>query len=360
MFKLFIVLLLVAMSGYSFADNIRIVDACDREVYVPDKIKKISAVGPGSSALTEYADYSKQLVTQDILPAMGKVHKYCSCIYPEGYDKMPPVFRSFYNFSPDYTSINTANPDIVLVSGFNEKQVDRLALFVKSPVVAVNCSETGYLHFESILQSLRLTGYILNEQKIMQDIMNYMAKSRKELIERTKDLPKKKLFIYSQQYKNSSTSLTVEKCYTYLRMLNNVSVGSDLRSTIPYSEISFNELALSKPEFIFVEYTMLDKLRQDYTAHKALFRTIPAVKNNKVYTILPYNRYAAHYENLFINANYIGTIISPELFGSVDMKYTADSISEIFTGNDIYGKMYDNTPVFKQLIFTDKGITVGK
>jgi iron complex transport system substrate-binding protein len=348
------------MSGYSLAENIKIIDACDREVYVPDKIRKISAVGPGSSALTEYADYSKQLVTQEIMPSMGKVHKYCSCIYPEGYDKMPPIFRSFYNFTPDYSSINTANPDIVLVSGLNERQVERLAQSVKAPVAAVNCSETGYLHFDAILQSLRLTGYILNEQKTMQDIMNFMAKSRKELIERTKDMPKKKLFIYSQQYKNSTTILTVEKCYTYLRMLNHVSIGSDLRSTIPYSEISLTDLAAAKPEFIFVEYTMFDKLKQDYSANKALFKSMPAVKNNKVYTILPYNRYAAHYENLFINANYIGTVISPELFGSVDMKYTADSISEEFTGNDIYGKMYDNTPVFKQLIFTDKGITVGK
>ncbi|WP_303850497.1 ABC transporter substrate-binding protein [Seleniivibrio woodruffii] len=360
MFKLFIVIVLFAMSGYSLADNFKVIDACGREVYVPDKIRKISAVGPGSSALTEYADYSKQLVTQDLSPSMGKVHKYCSCIYPEGYDKMPPIFRSFYNFAPDYASIKAADPDIILVSGLNEKQVEKLAQSVQIPVAAMNCSETGYLHFDAILQSIRLTGYILDEQKDMQDIMNFMAKTRKELIEKTKDAPKKKLFILSQQYKPSKASYTVEKCYTYLRMLNHMSIGSDLRSTIPYSEISLNELVEAKPDYFFVEYTMLDKLKQDYAANKALFRNIPAIKNNRVYTILPYNRYAAHYENLFINAYYIGTIIFPDIFGNTNMKTTADAVSAEFTGNDIYGKMYETTPVFRQIIFSDKGVSMIK
>lgn len=273
---------------------------------------------------------------------------------------MPPVFRSFYNFTPDYSSINTANPDIVLVSGLNEKQVEKLAQAVRAPVAAMNCSETGYLHFESILQSIRLTGYILNEQKNMQDIMNFMAKTRKELIERTKDAPKKRLFILSQQYKPSKASYTVEKCYTYLRMLNHMSTGSDLRATQPYSEITLNELVAAQPEYFFVEYTMLDKLKQDYAANKALFRHIPAIKNNRVYTILPYNRYAAHYENLYINAYYIGSIMFPVIFRSIDMRYTADSISEEFTGNDIYGKMYDTTPVFKQILFSEKGLSIVK
>ncbi|MCD8553297.1 ABC transporter substrate-binding protein [Seleniivibrio sp.] len=360
MFKLFIIVALLAMSGYSLANDFKLIDACGREVVIPEKIKRISAVGPGSSALTEYADYSKQLVTQDILPSMGKVHKYCACIYPEGYEKMPAVFKSFYSFTPDYTAINSANPDIVLVSGMNDRQVEKLAQSVQMPVAAMNCSETGYLHFESILQSIRLTGYILKEQKNMQDIMNFMAKTRKELIERTKDAPKKKLFIISQQYKPSKASYTVEKCYTYLRMLNLGSIGSDLRITTPFSEITFNELVAAKPDFIFVEYTMLDRFKQDYASNKALFRNIPAVKNNKVFTILPYNRYAAHYENLFINANYIGSIMYPDLFKDMNIRTLVDNISDEFTGNDVYGKMYESSPVFRQVTISEKGISIGK
>lgn len=360
MVKFFIILLMALPLGFSYADTNKFIDACGREVLIPEELTRLSAVGPASSALAEYTDYAYWLVTRDIPASIDKTRKTCSCAYPDNYDILAPVFRSYLSFTPDYQAINDAKPELIITTGLNNRQVEKLASSVNSTVAALNCSETGYLNYESIMQSLRLAGVVFDDRKNMQDIANFMARTRKELIDRTRDTEKKRVFILSQQYKDLKDGYTVEKCYIYLRYMNQRCIGSSTTAQTSYLDITFKELAEHQPEYIFVEYTMLERLKQDYAANKELFRSLPAVKNGKVFTILPYNRYSARYENLLINSYYIGTAMYPDLFGAENITTRADDISREFTGSGFFENVPQTIPVFKNLIFSEKGITIKK
>lgn len=341
-----------------YAGENTIVDACGREIYAPNKPKRIVAIGPGASALTVYADVSKFLVAREVYGKTNKTAHYCPCAYPKNYGKMPVVYRNIPNSLPDFKTIIKVKPDLILASGFTAQQIETIHKNTRVPVAAVTCGESGYMHFDSIIQSLRLTGYVLGKEQNMQEIMNYMMKIRKELYDRTTDVQNKKVFVISETYDQYTTGFTSERCYAYLKMLNLKNLPSSSGNKSIYYSVPKMKILSMQPEYIFIEHPLLASFKKDYYKNRAFYDKLDAVKNGKVYTILPYNRFSASLENVLMNSYYIGKLLYPERFKDINMKDVSDEITEEFTGNDIYDKFMKTTPVFRNLVFTKKGIVL--
>lgn len=360
MLKFFISLSILTVFSLAAADEGTIIDACGRDIVMPGSPKKIIAIGPGAAALTVYADMSKYLVAKEAYGSEGAMYRQCSCAYPDNYASMPVVYNNMPGSMPDYDAIIEAKPQLVLASGFNKQQIDTIYQSTRVPVAAVNCSESGYMHYDTIVQSLRLTGYLLKKEKEMQNILNFMAKVRKELYMATKDVEPAKIFIISETYGNNKNVFTSERCYCYLKLINSSNLTSGKDSDPKYLKIDRQELLKIQPEYIFIEYPLLDRIKADYAKNKQYYKQLKAVKENRVFTILPYNHFMANIENMMMNAYFIGKTVYSEKFKQIDMHRKSDEITEELTGNDYYSELVAETAVFKNIVFDEKGITIKK
>lgn len=348
-------LLTTVMTFSVYAHNV--VDACGRNITLPSEVKRIVAIGPGAVPLTVYADVSKLLVARETA-AKGKTSGFCSCALPENYHAMPSVYDNMPNTMPDYKAIVGVKPDVIIASGFTMKQTDEIFQNTKIPVAAVNCNDAGYMHYDTIIQSLRLTGYILKKEKPMQEIMNYLAKIRKDLYERSKDIDKKKIFVLSATNEKES-ALTSEKCYCYLNLINLSNIPKKEAENRFYN-INRQELLKYQPDYIFIEHNLLGRLKKDYLKNKQFYKQLNAVNGGRVYTVMPYNRFSANLENMLMNSYFIGKTVHPSGFSDVDMQTISDEITGELSGNDIYLDLVGNTAVFKNVLFDDKGLILKK
>jgi len=96
------------------------------------------------------------------------------------------------------------------------------------------------------------------------------------------------------------------------------------------------------PEFLFMDVGTLQmdsegaigELKND-----PALQGLTAVKEGKVYGVLPYNFYNTNYENVLADAYYIGKIVYPEKFADIDPEAKANEIMTKFLGSSPLDKI---------------------
>ena len=66
---------------------------------------------------------------------------------------------------------------------------------------------------------------------------------------------------------------------------------------------------------------------------------LSAVRQGRVYGLLPYNWYTKNYGSILANAYFIGTVLYPERFADVDPAAKADDIYTFLVGKPVFGQM---------------------
>ena len=69
------------------------------------------------------------------------------------------------------------------------------------------------------------------------------------------------------------------------------------------------------------------------------YRTLTAVKQGRVYGVLPYNWYTINYGSILANAYFIGKTLYPERFADVDPVVKANEIYTFLVGKPVFGEM---------------------
>jgi iron complex transport system substrate-binding protein len=66
---------------------------------------------------------------------------------------------------------------------------------------------------------------------------------------------------------------------------------------------------------------------------------LSAVREGKVYGVLPYNFYNTNYETVFADAYFIGKILYPDRFADIDPAKKADEIFMFFVGKPVFEEL---------------------
>lgn len=103
--------------------------------------------------------------------------------------------------------------------------------------------------------------------------------------------------------------------------------------------IEKEQLIQWNPAKIFIDTGSYDLVLKDLAAGSVLARSLRAVKNSELYTVLPYNWYATNYETVLANAFYIGKVLYPEQFKDINPETKADEIYTEFVGKGVYADM---------------------
>ena len=358
---LFVSILLIITNISVFAHEITVTDMYNRVVKTPDMVKKIVAIGPGALRFVVYAGAQNLVVARELFEdKLDKSIRPYTFALPSNFDNLPVISAGGPGKMPDIEKLILVNPDIIIAAGFTNWQMDIINQKSKIPVIGVNYGHVGHSDLEDVKNSIRLIGYLTKNQARAQYIANRMAMFKKDLHARTQGETPRQVYMASIAYKgargfNSTESIHPSCGLLSLDNIANDSISSKKNST--HSILQMETILKKQPEYIFYDISGFNLLKNDYPKSYKLLKLLDAVKNEKVYTVMPYNWYNSNVENIFLTAYFMGKVIYPDKFSDVDIAHKADDIYNIFLGINPYEKVISKKSIYRRMVFEKSGFT---
>ncbi len=292
-------------------------------------------LGPGALRLLVYAGAQDMLVAREQFEEkIDKSIRPYTYALPANYYDLPVVSAGGPGKMPDIEKLIIANPDVIIASGFTIAQMDMISSKTNIPVVGVNYGLVGHADLKEVKNSIRLVGYLTGKQARTQNIANQMAMLRKDLHVRTQSTSPKSVYMASIAYKGARGFTSTERNHPSCSLLNIINIADEkaikgTRSTHLIMQLEY--ILKRQPEYIFYDITGFNILKNDYQKMYKSLSLLDAVKNDKVYSVMPYNWYNSNIENIFLSAYFMGKILYPDEFSDVNIAHKADAIYNIFS-----------------------------
>lgn len=324
-------------------EKITVIDMANRTVDVKKDPQRIIGVGAGALRMIAYLQAADRVVGVDDREQL----KYNTSEFgmPSGIDKPYNMANPDLSTKPfiggktgDPELIAAQNPDVVFFTFTTGKDAQALQEKSGRPVVALTTGDLGK-NKGVFYQSLRLMAKILGKEQRAESITSYIDGTIKDLKVRTKDIPADKrprVYVGGIAYNGAHGFLSTDPAYAPLLMVNGNNVAASASSG-GQMMIDKEKLLDWKPDVIFVDEASYALVKEDLK--DPVYQSLPAVKNGRVYGVMPYNWYANNYDTVLADAYYVGKTLYPEQFSDVDPAQKADEIYTMLDGKPVYSDM---------------------
>ena len=327
-----------------------VTDAMGREVSLPDSIEKLICSGSGCLRLLTYLQAEDLAVAVDDIE--GKRRKFDARPYAIANPqfKEMPVFGEFRGHdNPERILALDPQPQIIFKT-YATMGHDPVELQEKTgiPVVVLaygNLSNQKN-HF---YQSLRIMGEILGRQERAEAVISFFDAAIHDLEMRTRDIPPEgRLSVYlgGVAFKGPHGFQSTEPTYppfAFVNARNLAGEKSELGKELQNSTIARETIIAWDPEILFLDLATLQMGEQAGGLHELrtdpAYRTLSAVREGRVYGVLPYNWYTGNFGSILANAYYIGHLLYPDKFAGIDPTAKADEIYSFLVGEPVFDRM---------------------
>jgi iron complex transport system substrate-binding protein len=248
--------------------------------------------------------------------------------------------------------ITSMNPDLIYKSDISDsKEADKLSSKTGAPVVTILKGGLGTeKDREDLYRNLRLIGKISGKDQKAEELISYIKATLDDLNKRTSNISeseKPSVYVGGLAYKGSHGIESTSGTEPSLAFINGNNVAKGMPSS---GSVSKEQIIEWNPDVIFVDLATLGNAKTGETAIQQLktdpaFKNLKAVKDSKVYSILPDVWSYANMETPLANAYYMGSVLYPEAFSDIDPKVKADEIYNKFLGSSLFSELnsqYDN------------------
>lgn len=342
--------------------GITITDGLGRNVTIPENVTRVVCSGAGCLRYLVY------LQAQNYVAGVDSLEKTKNAIEGRPYVLANPQLKDYpligeARGKDDPEKIIEINPQVVLKTSMigqssapTATEADTLQSKTGIPVVSL---PYGSLSDEKsrakMYSSLRIMGKVVGKQQRAEEIINYINATMKDLENRTADIPeseRKTAYVGGVSMAGAHGIISTEPAYPPFLWVNAKNVAAGMGTD--HADIAKEALVDWDPEYLFIDIGTLQlgnegaigELKND-TALKGL----SAVKNDKVYGVIPYNYYSTNYESVLANAYYVGKVLYPDRFKDIDPEAKANEIYTFFLGKPVFSdlnKQYNNMG-FKQI-----------
>ena len=323
--------------------SITVTDLTNRTVTVPEDPARVVAFGAGALRHIVYLQATDLVVGVDDME-LGDPNPSGSGM-PSGIDRPYSLANPEIATLPsvgtrdgDAEMIAAQEPDVVFFYWGTEKTADALQEKTSVPVVALHSGDLGK-NKPLFYDSLRTMALILNREDRAEEVIAYIDGTIQDLGDRTSGIPddeKPRVYIAGIAFRGAHGFLSTEPNYPPLAMVNGNNVAA---GTGPGGQVMIDKEKLIEwnPEFIFIDEASYALVREDL--QDPVYQSLDAVKNGRVYGVLPYNWYANNYDTVLADAYFIGKILYPDRFADIDPAVKADEIYTFLDGKPVYSDM---------------------
>nr|AGF93372.1 periplasmic binding protein [uncultured organism] len=322
-------------------------DLSGRKVKVPSQIDRIAAVGPGTLRQVLYIDGIKRIVGVEQQEKTENWYPSYNIAYPE-LKKLPVIGPQH---GGDAELILAQKPQVIFFRG-DSGGAKTLKSKTGIPVINIRLGDF-YKNRDTLYQAWKVIGKTLNKDKRANNLINYTKKLIEDLKQRTKNINSEKkpeVFAGGIAHHGGKGLPSTKFPFPPFKFVNALNTAEDDLNYQNVTSIIVNrEKLLSwNPDLIFIDAFNLNLVKQDLKQHPE-YENIKAVKNNKIYSLLPYSLYNRNQENILVNSYFIGKTIYPKAFKDINIKAKADKIFTEFLGKSIYDKLQKKYIFFEKL-----------
>jgi iron complex transport system substrate-binding protein len=186
---------------------------------------------------------------------------------------------------------------------------------------------------------------VIDAKPRAEEVISYFEAQMTDLKNRTRDISKERqpsVYLGGVAYAGPHGFQSTEPTYPPFRLVNakNLADGANANTKeVSTSAIAKEKIVEWNPDYLFLDLSTLQlgeqagglfELRSD-----PAYQTLVAVRNGKVFGLLPYNWYNQNFESILADAFYVGKLLYPELFTDVDPRKKADEIFTFFVGKPV-------------------------
>lgn len=335
----------------------QITDANLRIITIPQKINRIICSGPGSLRLITYFEAQDLVVAVDDIET--KKNKFDARPYSLANPqfKKLPVFGGFRGHDDPEKILGLKNSPQVIFKTFAAMGYDPVELEQKTgiPVIILEYGDLSRGR-EKFFKALDIIGQVLQKESRAKELITFFNEHINELEKRTRDISEKKTcFIGGIAFKGPHGFQSTEPFYPPFQFINarNLASTSGMNGkNISHSNFSKEKILAADPDTLFLDLSTLQMGEGQGGLHELkndpVYRGLTAVKNNKVYGVLPYNWYTQNFGSILADAWYIGKILYPEKFMDIDPAKKADEIYKFLVSKPVFASM---NSLFKNRVF---------
>jgi len=330
-----------------------ITDGYGRSVTIPAEPTEVLCSGSGCLRYLTY------LGAQDLIVGVDSIEKEPQTMDARGYALLNPQFKDYPLFGEfrgkdDAEKIIGLSPQFVFKISTNGDDGDKLSQKTGIPVVSLPYgSLKDASEEEDMFNTLRIMGDITGKESRAEELITYIKDTIADLESRTKDIPEseqKSAYIGGVSYAGAHGIISTEPAYPPFLWTHVKNAAGKMGTQ--HADVAKEAIVDWDPEYLFMD---VGTLQMDGEGGIGELKTDPslqglsAVKDGKVFGVLPYNFYSTNYENVLADAYYIGKTVYPDRFADIDPDKKADEIMTKFLGASPFG---DIKSQYKNMGFT--------
>lgn len=338
-----------ATSGAALSFSIK--DGFDRDVTIPQPLN--SVVCSGSGCLRYLAYFGGQ----DLVIGVDDIEKKEQAIEGRPYalvhgDRFKPLpLIGEFRGKDDPEKIISIGPDLIFKTGStgtayatSAADADTLQEKTGTPVVAF---PYGSLRNEKekaeMYGGLRVMGKTLGKEDRAEEIVAYIEETMKDLESRTRDIPvsaQKMAYIGGVSSAGAHGIISTEPAYPPFLWVHAKNPAGGMGTA--HADIAKEALVNWDPEFLFIDVGTLQMENEGAIGelkNDPALSGLTAVKEHRVYGVLPYNFYNTNYETVLADAYFVGKILYPDRFADINPQQKADEIYTFFVGEPVFSKL---------------------
>lgn len=328
----------------------KITDLVGREVELSVPVQRIVAIGPGALRLVTYIEGAAMVVGIEETEKKSNPGRSYIRAYPD-LKKLPSIGQGGPDTAPNEESLVSVKPDVIFVCSLvDQEKANQLQAKTGIPVVALSYGDLATFG-ENLYRSLNIIGSIIGKEKRAQEVVAYLKQNEKDLGERTKGLAdgdRPKVYVGAVSMKGAHGIESTQAQYPPFKYIGakNVVDETGKNGTVM---IDKEKLISWNPEFLFLDAGGYALVTEDYKKSSAFYQSLQALKNDRVYNLIPFNNYNPNIDTAFADAYYAGKIIFPEQFEDIDPIKKSDEIYQFLLGKPLYGEMAKDLGGFRKL-----------
>lgn len=343
-----------------------VTDSMGRKIKVPQNVQHVICSGPGCLRLLVYLGAHDRIVAVDDMEKQRPRFEARPYSLANPQFKKLPLFGEFRGHdNPELIAALNPQPEIIFKT-YGAMGYDPVELQVKTgiPVVVLEYGDLT-LNRNELYQSIRLMGRIMGRESRAEEIITFFESTIADLYDRTasfEEEDKRTCYIGGIAFKGPHGMQSTEPAYPPFLFINANNVAFDpgrMLSELSHADVAKEKIVEWNPEYLFLDLSTIQsgeaagaiyELKNDIA-----YRNLRAVKQGKVFGVLPYNWYTQNFGSILADAYFIGKILYPENFADIEPVKKADEIYEFLVGAPVFNEMNSmfSNFVFKRIPLED-------
>lgn len=332
-------------------------DSGERDVIVPENIDTVICSGPGCLRLLTY------LQAQEMIGAVDSIERRNSPIDARPYALANPWFRTMPVFgefrgqdNPERIAGLVPKPQVIFKTfGSWGHDPELLEKRTSIPVVLLDYGDLGARRMQ-LYDGLLIMGETTGRKQRAEELIAFFDSSIEDLARRTRDAGDgPSCYVGGIAMRGTQGFHSTEPSYPPFGFVgaNNVAAElADADAEMSHAIVPKEKIVSWDPEIIFLDLSTMQAAAGAGGLHELqnhpAYRNLSAVRNGRVYGVLPYNSYAANFGSILANAYFIGKVLYPDAFADVDPAAKAGEIYRFLLGEAVFEQMND---AFDGLVF---------